>query len=376
MLKKISGISLISCFFVGFFAYSAEASSVLRSGDNVSIAEDQIVEGDFYAAASKINISGEVKEDLVAAGGQVTLNGPVGADVFIIGGGADVHGTVGDDLRILAGEVTIAEPVMGDVLVVGGNVTILSTASVAGDVIVFAGDVVIEGSVDGDVIGVIGSMRIDSSIAGDVDISTNTLTLGDGAKIAGSVLYTSETVLTKALNTSVAGDIVRNDPLSVDDSSDWKSFLIICLVLLFSVLVWYLLSAKTLRSVVSRATTYSVRSLLIGFSGFIVVPLGATILLASTIGSVVGLIAFLIYFLILLLGLIACLAMFGSLVFTKFISVKKPSVAMVTPVTLILGVFTFMVVVLIPFIGILAIVLAYFTACGATAETLLRSDIK
>jgi len=373
MPKKLSGIFLISCLFLGAFTPMAEADSVLRSGEAVSIAEDQIVEGDFYAAGSKVSISGELKEDLVAAGGQVTVNGPVGADAFIVGGGVDVHGTVGDDLRIIAGEVTLAEPVMGDILVIGGSVTILSTASVAGDVIVFAGDVVIEGSVGGDVIGTVGSLRVDAPVAGDIDITTNTLTLGDNAQVAGSVLYTSDIVLTQALNASVTGDTVRNDPLiTKDNSGDWKTLLIVALVFLFSVLVWYLLSRQTLQWVVNRAVNRSVRSLLIGFSILILVPIGASVLLVSTIGSLVGLILFTLYLLILTLGLVGSMAVFGSVIYTHLFSNKKPIKLVISPLTLILGVFAFMAALLVPFVGLLIITLGFLTTCGAIAETLFR----
>ncbi|MEY3783793.1 MAG: hypothetical protein RLZZ230_115 [Candidatus Parcubacteria bacterium] len=372
MRKKILGILLLTTIISGVLVVPVEAKSVLRSGDTVSIAEDQIVEGDFYAAGSKINVSGEIKEDIVTAGGQTTLNGSVGANAFMVGGRVDIHGTVGDDLRIVAGEVTIAEPVMGDLLVIGGSVNILSSASVAGDVIIFAGDATIEGSVGGDVIGRTGSLRIDAPVGGDVDVTTDQLTLGDNAAIEGSVRYVSGVVVVQSLNANVGGDLMRSDPPLAASSNGWNPLFVMGLILLFSVLAWYLVSRKTLQKMVVRATSHSLRSVIIGFVVLTVAPFATAILLFSAIGTVVGFVALLLFLLLTVLGVVGSVAVAGSLL---LIAAKKQTTPVVTLLSLVLGIFVFTLLLMLPVIGLVLIIAAVLVTIGSLVDIVVKPKL-
>ncbi len=366
--KNTTLLLMVAIMATAFSVTPAEARTVLRSGDSVSIAEDQIVEGDFYTAGSKISISGEIKEDIVSAGGETTINGTVGGDAFLTGGRVDVHGKIGDDLRILAGEVTIAEPVAGDIFVIGGSVNILSTATVAGDVIIFGGEAVIEGTVEGDVIGMMGTLRIDAPVKGDVDVTVEQLTLGDNAVIDGGVSYVSDVVLVQSLNATVAGDVMRSDTLVEEDGNGWNSLVVFALVLLFSVLVWYLVARKTLQSVVSRISDHGVRSVLIGFATLIFAPVAFSVLMVSVIGSVVGFIAFLIYLIALVLSVVGATAVLGAL---SLLIGKKKSVPTVNLVSLVLGVLVFCLLILVPVIGPLVITCSILLTFGALIDALI-----
>lgn len=371
--KNTTLLLAVALMATAFSVAPVEARTVLRSGDSVSIAEDQIVEGDFYTAGSKISISGEIKEDIVSAGGETTINGTVGGDAFLTGGRVDVHGKIGDDLRILAGEVTIAEPVAGDIFVIGGSVNILSTATVAGDVIIFGGEAVIEGVVEGDVIGMMGTLRIDAPVKGDVDVTVEQLTLGDNAVIDGGVSYVSDVVLVQSLNATVAGDVMRSDTLVEEDGNGWNSLIVFALVFLFSVLVWYLVARKTLQSVVSRISDHSARSILIGFATLIFAPVAFSVLMVSVIGSVVGFIAFLIYLITLVLSVVGAAAVLGSL---SLLIVKKKSVPTVNLVSLVLGVLIFCLLILVPVIGPLVITCSILLTFGALIDSLVVGKIK
>ncbi len=371
---KIVLVALASIATLSLSVPAVEAKTVLRSGDSVSISEDQIVEGDFYTAGSKISISGEIKEDIVSAGGETTLNGLVGGDAFLVGGRVDVHSKIGDDLRILAGDVTIAESVAGDVLVIGGSVNILSTASVAGDVIIFGGEAVIEGPVDGDVLGFTGTLRIDSAVKGEVDVTVEQLTIGDNAKIDGGVRYVSDMVLVQSLNASIVGDVMRSDPQSSDEkSSRWNPVVVFSLVLIFSVLVWYLLSRKTLQMVVSRVTNNSRRSMLVGFAAVILVPIATSILIFSAVGSIVGFVTLLLYMAFLVLSMIATVPVFGALLLITF---KRSNPAAINLQSLFLGMVLFSLLMIMPMIGSLFIIICILITFGALIDLLIVGLIK
>lgn len=348
----------------------SEARTVVRTGDAISIPEEQLIEGDFYSAAGKINISGEVGEDLVAAAGQVVANGTVGDNAFIVAGQVDIHGTIGDDLRIVSGEVTIAGPVMGDLLVVGGAVNILSTASVAGDVLLYAGEATIEGSVGGDVMGTVANLRVDAPVAGDVDVTVDLLTLGDRAAVEGSVRYVSKVVVIRGTEAVVGGDLTRSDPVLPGSQPTAQAALVPMIVLLFSVAVWYLVSRKTLTLVATRALTKSPRPTAYGLTAILFAPLGISLLLVSMIGSVVGAIFLFGYVLLFLLSGVALSAVLGKLFMRLF---TKPTDRL-SLLTLVSGSVGVALLMLLPVLGQVALVILFVLTYGAIIDAMLRPD--
>jgi len=350
----------------------ASADSVIRTGENISLAEDQLIEADFYSAAGKLNISGEVGQDVIAIASQVTINGSVGVDAFLVGGTVDVFGTVGDDLRIIAGEVTIAEPVMGDVLIIGGVVNILSSASISGDLILLAGQATVAGSVGGDILGRANDLRIDAAVAGSVDVTTFNLTLGEKAAITGSVEYVSRNLAVQALNASIGGDLVRSDPVLPTTDFNIQSMLYPVLILLFSVLVWYLVSKQTLTSVSQRALTKSFRPALIGCAVVLFSPLAIIILSISMLGLFVGIALFFAYGLLIILSMIAVSAVIGQMMMKLF----SRSSAKVSLVSLVVGVIGVSLLLLLPLIGELVLAVFVILALGAMVDLLLRPSVK
>ena len=351
---------------------TASAKSVVRSGDVVSVAEEQVIEGDFYSAAGTLNVSGTVNGDALLLGGQVNVNGTVLGDVLVVGGSVDVAGSVADDVRVLSGEVTISEPVQGDLFVVGGVVNVLSTASVAGDVVLFGGQTTIEGSVGGNILGNAESIRIDSAIAGDIDVTVNQLTLGDKANISGSVRYTSAQLAVQALNANVSGELVRNDPILPAQDIDIRSIMIPVLILLFSVLAWYLASRRSLTAVVQRSLVKSPRPIMIGATVTLIAPLAIGLLLVSMIGTLVGFALLFGYLLIMCMSFIGVSAVIGQLMMKLF---NQPS-SQLSLMSVVVGVVGVTLLMLLPIIGQVVILGFMILTIGAIVDLVLRPKVE
>jgi hypothetical protein len=342
---------------------------VVRTGDTVSVDNDQKVEGDFYTAASVINISGEITEDMYAVGGEVTLNGVVAKDVTIAGGRVDVHGSVGDDLRIFGGNVVLAKPVTGDVFVFAGKVSILSTASIGGDLLVYGGDVEISGPVGGDVIGQVETLRVDAPIAGAVNVTVGEMIVGERSAISGTVQYISEKELVRSPNAVISGDVTRNDPAVESPKMNPKMVLIPVLIILFSSLAWFLVARSYLLIVVDRALSHLLRSMVVGGVVLFATPIVTAILMVSVLGTLVGIASFFAYLLLLVLALISSVVVVGQFVMDQLGKKEKRTL---TPLTLILGVFVVSLVSFVPIVGPLALILLFITTLGALVDVLLR----
>jgi len=342
---------------------------VVRTGQSVSLTEDQFVEGDLYAIGSTVNISGAISEDLIVAAGQVVLNGSVTDNAFLVALKTDIHGTVGDDLRIISGDTTIAEPIMGDLLVIGGSLRILSTASVSGDVLLFVTDATIEGSVGGDVLGTAMTLRIDAPVVGDIDVRVDQLVVGDRAVVTGSVRYTSELLLTQSLNATVSGNIVRSDPVLLGSTPTIKAAVIPLLVLLFSVLTWYLVSKKTLTVVVNRAVSKSVRPFILGLVVMFLVPIAFVLLFVSMIGTLVSFVLLLGYALLIVLSLIAMSAVLGQFLLYIF---DRPN-QQLTLLSVIVGTVGIAFFMLLPIIGQVALLILLVITFGSITDVVIKT---
>jgi cytoskeletal protein CcmA (bactofilin family) len=338
------------------------AASVVRTGESVTVAADQVVEGDFYGMGSTAAISGTIQEDLLLTGGSVTLNGEVSKDVLIIGGTVDMHGSVGDDVRVVGGVVTVAGEIKGDLLVFASELKVLSTATVTGDLLFFGGTAEVAGMIGKNVLGTSETLRLDGAIGGGVDVTTRALTLGERVEVAGDVTYSSTMELVRAQNAEVQGSVIKNEDTRATDDG-LRSLAVGFLILLFSALVIHLLLRSLTERVVAAAITHHFRSFTIGFGVMLLVPAAAIILFFSTLGSIVGIILIGLYIASLAFAIpLACIVV-GSLAQRAFGKSSTISV-----LTVVIGTLTLSLCLLIPVLGSLFLLLAVFTALGAFTE--------
>ncbi|MFN3188552.1 MAG: polymer-forming cytoskeletal protein [Candidatus Paceibacteria bacterium] len=303
-MKKIYPV-LAGLLLVSFFPLLADATTIKRTGTSVSLASDEVVEGNFYAVGNSVAITGEVSGDVVIAGGNVTSTGSIGEDALIVGGTVSVGGEIADDVRVMAGEVTISGAIQGSLSVLAGRVKILSTATIGGDVMIYGGTALIEGEIGGFLYGTTDSMRIDGTVVSGVDITTQNLQLGNRSAIEGNITYVSNRDLVRGSEAQVGGNIVRNSPTVTESVFSFRPLVINFLIILFTTLVFYLIA----RTAVERFVAHPMfnhhavlKAVLLGFV-FLFLPVAIAVLLASVLGALVGAVAILIYLLLLLLAI-------------------------------------------------------------------------
>jgi hypothetical protein len=345
------------------------ADTVVRTGDQVSVSDDQSIIGNFYAIGNAVTVSGESTEDLTLIGGKVRANGVVVGDVLAFGITAGIDGDVSGDVRILAGDVTVAGAIAGDLVVVGGSVEVLSSASIAGDVLVYGGSLLLNGPVQGDVLGRMERLTINTSVEGSVDVGVVDFTLGNDAAVGGTVRYASNNLVSQAFNASVVGETLRNDPVSVADTAGLISLLTIFLVILLASFVWYFLSRTTLSRVTEQTLRHLPRSAITGVVTFFATPLIITVLVFSYLGTFVAAILLFGYITLLLLACAALPAMVGQLVMRVF---NQPY-AKLTPLAMVVGAIVCSTVLLFPMIGVFVLLFLVVIALGGLTESVIKA---
>lgn len=316
-MKNIKSQSLVLiALFLALVPAVAAAETVVRTGTSVSVAVDQVVENDFYAAGGSVTHSGEVREDMYVFSGSVTVNGRVGRDLTVLGGTVAVHGPIGDDLRVVGGETVIADEVKGDVFVLGGQLRVLSTGKVGGNVYFYGGEATIEGAVKGIVMGQAESFNINSAVGG-VDV-VGALTLSSAAAVKGDVSYESSRELVRAQNASVQGEIVRGTSGNATKEGGNDFGLVALVAWFFTTLCVYLLLRGRLEQLWSVMRQEPVQSSIFGLVTLLAGPILGFILLITVLGSWLGLLMFLALAFALVVGFILLPIMIGRFAVSFF----------------------------------------------------------
>lgn len=366
---------LLTLFSVG---KTAAASTVVRTGETVAIDDNQSVTGDFYGLGQTVILSGEISGDTYVAGGVVTYNGSVLEDLIMLGGTVSLHASSSEDVRVVAGDVTIAEDVAGDLVILAGKAKILSTATIAGNVLLFANEALLEGEIKGEVLGRVDRLYIDGAIGQQVDVSVDELTLGDQAALAQDLRYQSRTELSRASNASVAGTISRNDvvPTYLETASlSLRAVLFITFTLTFMILVatlsLYLIARQPVTRFARRAITRPEINGLIGGLLFILLPAALLALSVTVVGVWLAIIAFTGFIALSFIALPLMSVVLGTYLakFTK----AKGLTGETIPIFYILGAAALLVgAVFVPIVGPLTIFMVYLVVIGTMARLLVE----
>jgi cytoskeletal protein CcmA (bactofilin family) len=200
-----------------FFVPSARAFES-RSGENVVIGPDEVIDDDLYVFAMTLDLQGTVDGDLVFFGQAATIDGRVTGDLIAAGQQIVISGEVGDDARVAGYAIELSGQLGDDLIAAGFSLDNAAGSAVGGD-LVFAGyQALLAGEVSGKANVNGGAVDIEGTIAGDatVDVGGSEpspggqrppmfafpgtpvvpsvppgLTVGDGASIGGDLSYTA-----------------------------------------------------------------------------------------------------------------------------------------------------------------------------------------
>lgn len=369
---RLPKIAISIATLLALFPVFVNAETVLRTGADVSVESQQVVEGDYYVSVGPLGstvMSGSIAEDMYAFGASVTVNGEVGADATFIAGSAQVYSPIGDDLRVLGGEVVIADTVAGDVFILAGSVSILSTASISGDVYVFGGSAVVEGDVAGSIYGHVEQLEVNGKVAGDVDVvAVAGVTLGDTAEILGNVLYSSVLDVQRSPNTVVEGQVQKKSQESQTTQDRIRDVMLPLFISLFTSLTVFLLFRTRLQDLLLSLENESGKSLLIGALTAIAGPFVAVVLIATILGMFVGvaLLALLVFLYVVSFALTG--VVFGFMLLRAFNPKTQLSLTTIIVGTLLLNSLLF-----IPIAGVFVLIVLECMTLGALSLMLYRA---
>jgi cytoskeletal protein CcmA (bactofilin family) len=209
-----------------------------RSGDDIVIKADEVIDDDLYVTAQNFTLDGTVKGDLFVMGENITINGTVDGDLFAAGQTIVINGTVSGDVRMGGAALQLGEAgnVGEDLLAGGANLETKDGSKIGGELMLGSGQALLAGDVAGDVMIGTGALELRGEFGGDVTAEVGDatesepapsmympnvkipipsvrpgLTVSEDAVIKGDLVYTQSSDLNIPSGV-VAGKITRNEP--------------------------------------------------------------------------------------------------------------------------------------------------------------------
>jgi cytoskeletal protein CcmA (bactofilin family) len=332
---------------------------------NVIVPADETIDGNFYAAGEQVVIDGTVLGDVIVAGGMVQINGTVAGDVIAAGGQIRITGPVQGDVRVAGGDVILESVVGKNLTLMAGNAYISPNAAIGLSALVMAGNVDMHGLIERDLTALVGALKLNGTVNGNVDAKVgepDQFYVQSQALIGGDLKYKSPSQANVLSGATIEGSVDYDTMRSDKDSPKAESILLTILgiayvsLILFSLVSLWLVGAliiwlvpKHVEKVKKELHKEFWGSFARGFITLLIAPIVLVILGMSGIGFMLALILGALLFLGSLCAIIHVSTCMGEWVLKKVTGRKWRGVSPYW--SMLLGVFIFVFLASIPFVG-------------------------
>ena len=351
------------------------------TGDVVAMAGDlkigDAISGDVIAAGGRVETTGRVDGEVIVMGGSVDLDSAIAGNVLVTAGAVEVQNRIDGDLKVVGGRISAEGAVGGNLMMTGGNVELEDDARIAGNAWAFGGRVEIEGIVGGDLRVAGRRVEIGGEIRGDAHIDALELKILKTAKFLGNVTYRSPNKADIDGDAQFVGDVTfiqSEEPRHAVGAA----FATAGGAVLILVLAFILLGAAQVLILpdVSFAAAGTIggepwKAIGIGFAMLVAAPFAIVLLMSTVVGIPLGLVLGAIYLVMLALGFVVS----GLAVGRKglsWISRDWGQSAWGRIGIVAVGLFVIAIVALIPFLGVLIVLIAVCVGTGALAVQVVR----
>ncbi|OGY45159.1 MAG: hypothetical protein A3A24_03255 [Candidatus Buchananbacteria bacterium RIFCSPLOWO2_01_FULL_46_12] len=375
--KKFFVFCLVAAFlalplatFAGVFAIDN------KENQSVTVAADQIIDGNFIKAGNIIDIEGAVKGDVIVAGNTIRISGPVSGDVIAAGNSIKISGPVSGSVRVVGSNIEVSGEVKNNIWTAGSNVFIDKTSTVGLDVYAAGASVEIKGKVSGNVWAGAGTVVISNEVGKKVTASVDRegqVILETGAKINGDLVYqaASEKQLIIKEGAVVSGQTIKKaiKNYKVDTGFLSPAFFLFKTISFFSFLILGLvlisLVPKKLLAMHAEMVKRPAQSIGWGLVYLIITPVVVVLLLFTVIGIPLALIILPLYLIGLCLSKVIAGLAIGILLVDQ-LSHKKYSGSLIVP--LAVGLLVLTILSSLPIVGWLVCLLTMLWALGAMLQ--------
>jgi hypothetical protein len=347
-----------------------------QAAKNVYLAQDQVVDGNYYAWGENVEILGTVNSDLFILAGNATISGLVKGDVFFGGGQLRITGEVDGNVRAAGGVVEIDGQIGKNILMAGGNFIFTPKSEINGQLTFAAGYAKIDGTIQGKVDGAGKDLIFNNEVKGDVNLKVGndgSVTLLPQTHFYNNFYYRS--LAKAAISDGAKIDGATNYSVITSQGHKFftRSFIFNRIIGLFSLLVVGLviitLFPKPVAALTERLKKKPWANLGWGLFYLIIIPLAVLLLMITVIGLPLGLIILTIYMMILYISQVIIGLTIGQCFADYFKKSYKPIIILTG------GLIFYEIITALPYVGWLFKLLGLLLALGAVVE-IIKSNWK
>lgn len=360
--KRLAAHFMLAVFFV--FSLAAYAAATDEGG---YLSKDQVVNDDFISAYRTVDVQGTVNGDVIMTGGSVDFSGKSSGDILAAGGNIRLRGQNEGNIRVAGGNVFIEGNTGKNVTAAAGNMSLGENSNISGNAYLAGGMVETDGVIGKNLKIAGGNVILAGTVKGNAEIMSDDIVTRPGAKIEGNLTYYSNGDLNIDKNI-VTGEIIRkNIPIKNRKDDNLGVFLgagiIGFLGFLLLAYVFYKIFPKNSRDIFGLLLEKeSWKLIVIGILAMIIIPIIAIIMMITIIGMPLAAVIALVFVLAMLLSKIIASVALGHAINVRF---KPHEFSRSFPLPdFVLGYLILEVLMLIPFLGPLAVFIIFLWAFG------------
>ncbi len=256
---------------------------------------DAVHNGDYFASAANVEISGTVNGDVYIFSEQVIIDGVVNGDLLCCGGSIDIPGRVTHNCRIVGGQVLISGDIGKNATIVAGNLQLLSSASLHGNLVATAGNVDLASTIGSDATVLASNLRVSAQINNDLQCYVGQMRITSKAVIGRNLDYRSNSPAWIEPGATIRG-IVEYHPSFVHElvKGTWIQSLLVgskIVAILMNFIYTFVIGVilikifpKNLESALYELKKHPLKSLSYGLMLLILLPLAALLMLMTILG--------------------------------------------------------------------------------------------
>mgnify|MGYP005842673621 CR=1 FL=1 len=352
----------LAIFLILFLAIPG-ASLVLRTGKDILIAPDEIVDDDLIAMGRTIKIQGIVNGDLFAFAQEVIIENTVNGSIYTGGADININAQKCRSIWAFCGSLKANANIENNLLFFGGQLKTSNTNIIKKDMFVFGGEITINGEVQGRVKGNIGRINLNGKIKG-ADIEAEKIYVNSGATVMEDLKVKSKNEPVIDANAKILGNTKFKKIEGKTHRSKNRIGGFVKTIFFISKLIIGIILIAILKPYIKRTnqllqdSTWKILGF--GFLTIIVIPIVSVLTLATIIGIPVAIFGVFVFLTLAYISGIVFSAGFGEWIIKL---IKKESIP--SPIlSFIVGFIIITLICLIPYLGLIFRILILFFGTG------------
>jgi len=372
MFKKVGFLAI---FLSLFLLPSSLLAMELHNDEIIFLAADQKIDRNYYAVAKNIEIYGEINGDLFLAGNNIIIDSEnINGDIFVAGENITIKGKINGSIRgVVAKQANISAQVSANIYLAGQALILSQESIINGNFTFWGQSASLHGNIVGQAEGGMNSLLISGGLEKDLDVyisgnKSEDFQVTEGAVVGGIIKYKAWQEGNISDQAEIGGELIFEKLLRESKpffamATLWHLVLKFFGMLVVGMILIYLWP-RFFPPLVRKVKKRPIKTLALGLAVLVLTPIICVILMITVIGLPLAIMALSVWIMALYIAKVVSAWLIGYWFKNRFFTKYKWSDVSI----LAFGIFVYLIIGKLPFVGLLAIVILFLWALGLMAN--------